>query len=102
MSTAVVVAPPQPCARKFVALVRGGDQVTHLVTLLFAASVFVVTVFLVYELWIHSEPSRAKFGFSFLWKSVWDPVSVEFGAWPFIYGTVLTSVVALLDRKSTR
>ncbi len=45
---------------------RDGDQIAHLVTLLFAASVFLVTVFLVYELWIHSGPSRAKFGFGFL------------------------------------
>ncbi len=64
--------------------------------MLFAASVFVVTVYLVYELWIHSAPSRAKFGFSFLWRTTWDPVANDFGALPFIYGTVLTSFVALL------
>src|SRR5271169_2779933 len=95
MSTAVINAPPQSRARKLGKLLTG-DQVSHLVTLLFAASVFVVTVMLVYELWIHSEPSRAKFGLTFLWKQTWDPVSSEFGAWPFIYGTVLTSVLALL------
>ncbi len=75
---------------------RDGDQIAHLVTLIFAASVFLVTVFLVYELWIHSGPSRAKFGLSFLTGKTWDPVTEQFGALPFIYGTVLTSFFALL------
>jgi phosphate transport system permease protein len=91
-----MAAPPQSRARKYVRLLRNGDQVAHLVTLLFAASVFLVTVLLVYELWIHSEPSRVKFGLSFLWKQTWNPVTNEFGALPFIYGTVLTSLLALL------
>ena len=56
---------------------------------------FLVTVFLVYELWIHSGPSRAKFGFHFLTGRTWDPVAEQFGALPFIYGTVLTSFIAL-------
>jgi phosphate transport system permease protein len=94
MSTAVIAAPPKARARKLAPL--SGDQVSHLVTFIFAASIFVITVLLVYELWIHSEPSRAKFGFSFLWRQSWNPVTGEFGAWPFIYGTVLTSVLALL------
>jgi phosphate transport system permease protein len=96
MGTAAATAPPQPRQRKLVDFWRGGDQITHLVTLIFAASVFLVTVFLVYELWIHSAPSRAKFGFSFLTGKTWDPVAEQFGALPFIYGTVLTSVLALL------
>ena len=96
MSTAVMAAPPQSRARKYVKLLANGDQVTHLVTLLFAASVFVVTVLLVYQLWIRSEASRSKFGLSFLWSQTWDPVTGQFGAWPFIYGTVLTSILALI------
>src|SRR6202046_5509534 len=96
MGTAVVTAPQQTRSRKLVKLLRDGDQIAHLVTFLFAASVFLVTVFLVYELWIHSGPSRAKFGFGFLTGRVWDPVAERFGALPFIYGTVLTSFLALL------
>src|ERR1700722_9439881 len=96
MGTAVVTAPPQPRPRTLAKFWRDGDQIAHLVTLIFAASVFLVTVFLVYELWIHSGPSRAKFGFSFLTGKVWDPVAEQFGALPFIYGTVLTSFLALL------
>jgi phosphate transport system permease protein len=96
MGTAVIAAPPQPAARSFLKRLRDGDKAAHLITLIFAASVFLVTVFLVYELWIHSSTSRAKFGLGFLFTSSWDPVAEKFGALPFIYGTVLTSVLALL------
>jgi phosphate transport system permease protein len=94
--TAVIAAPPQPAARKFVKRLRDGDQAAHLITLIFAASVFLVTVLLIYELWIHSTSSRAKFGLGFLFTSTWDPITEKFGALPFIYGTVLTSLLALL------
>jgi len=38
---------------------------------------------------------RHKFGWSFLWSSAWNPVTEQFGALPFIYGTVITSFLAL-------
>src|SRR5260221_3548885 len=93
---AVVSVPPQSGARKFVNRLRNGDQVAHLITLIFAASVFLVTVLLVYELWIHSSASRGKFGLAFLFTQTWDPIAEKFGGLPFIYGTVLTSILALL------
>ena len=73
-----------------------GDGVAHLVTLLFAASILLVTVFLISSLWKTSEPSRALFGWSFLKGSDWDAVTDKFGALPFVYGTLLTSVLALV------
>ena len=93
----MIAAPPQPAARKFVKLLRDGDKAAHLITFIFAASVFLVTVFLVYQLWIQSSPARAKFGFGFLFSKSWDPIAEKFGALPFIYGTVLTSLLALLS-----
>lgn len=39
--------------------------------------------------------SLKKFGFSFFIRDIWDPVKEEFGALPFIYGTLLTSFIAL-------
>ncbi len=92
----MIAAPPQPAARKFVKLLRDGDKAAHLITLIFAASVVLVTLFLIYELWIQSSPARAKFGFGFLFTKTWDPIAEKFGALPFIYGTVLTSLLALL------
>ncbi len=55
-----------------------------------------VTVLVAYELWIHSAESRARFGLGFLFSRVWDPIAEHFGALPFIYGTLLTSLLALL------
>jgi phosphate transport system permease protein len=36
------------------------------------------------------------FGFKFLWTSVWDPVGEVFGALPFLYGTMVSAIIALL------
>ncbi len=74
---------------------RSGDEIAHLLTLIFAASVLLVTAMLVYELWIHSAESRTQFGWKFFVTSTWDPVFGQFGAWPFIYGTLVTTAVAL-------
>jgi phosphate transport system permease protein len=70
--------------------------VAHLVTLVFASSVLLVTALLVWTLWSGSGLTRAKFGFQFLSGTNWDPVAGDFGALPFIWGTVLTSVLALV------
>jgi phosphate transport system permease protein len=55
-----------------------------------------ITTLLVVELYRNSEPSRAKFGWSFLWTRTWDPVAGQFGALPFIYGTLVTSALAMI------
>ncbi len=51
---------------------------------------------LILELFRSSSEARHKFGWEFLFTSKWDPVAGQFGALPFIYGTVVTSIVALL------
>jgi phosphate transport system permease protein len=76
--------------------VWSGDQSARLLTLVFAASVLLVTVLLISQLWQSSGPSRAKFGLHFFAGTNWDPVAGDFGALPFVYGTLLTSVLALL------
>src|SRR5258708_8781730 len=99
MAQTAIVSAPQPHqtgARKFVARLRNGDQVAHLITLIFAASVFLVTVLLVYELWIHSSASRGKFGVALRVTQTWDPSAEKFGGLPLIYGALLTSILALL------
>ena len=68
----------------------------YLITLIFAAAIILVTIAIVWQLWLHSSPARQKFGFSFLTSKLWNPVTDQFGAWPFIYGTILTSFLALL------
>lgn len=55
-----------------------------------------ITGFLVWELWVHSALARQRFGWRFFISRAWDPAFGHFGALPFIYGTVVTSVIALL------
>ncbi|HMD84776.1 MAG TPA: phosphate ABC transporter permease subunit PstC [Terriglobia bacterium] len=81
---------------KFIKHLRHGDEVAHLITLLAAASIIVVTVMVVYQLYVNSAMPRHKFGFEFFTGRTWDPVSGDFGALPFIYGTVVSSALALL------
>jgi phosphate transport system permease protein len=58
-------------------------------------TVVLLTVLLVYQLWVNSALPRHKFGLNFFTTSVWDPIMDEFGALSFIYGTLVTSAVAL-------
>jgi phosphate transport system permease protein len=52
--------------------------------------------FISYEMFVDSAESRHKFGFDFIFSSNWNPVTEEFGALPFIYGTIVSSLLALL------
>jgi phosphate transport system permease protein len=89
-------AGPVVGSRSFVSRLRDGDEIARVITFLFAASVVLVTILLVVELWLQSALPRHKFGFSFFLTRVWDPIAEQFGALPFIYGTVVTAAVALL------
>src|SRR5881397_3635702 len=51
---------------------------------------------IVYELITKSSLSWHAFGLKFFFRSEWDPVNEQFGALPFVYGTVVSSVVALV------
>lgn len=73
-----------------------GDQIAYTLTLVCAATIFLVTCLLVYTLWTDSDLSRHKFGWHFIFSGTWDPVKENFGAVPFMFGTVVTSVLALL------
>jgi len=80
----------------FLRRLRNGDEIAHFVTMIFGASILLVTTALVYELWIQSAQCRTKFGWSFLVTSTWDPINGIFGAWPYIYGTLVTTAIALV------
>ncbi|MEO8659874.1 MAG: phosphate ABC transporter permease subunit PstC [Bryobacteraceae bacterium] len=87
---------PPGGARSFLMRLRGGEEIAYTITFTAAAAIFVITALICYELFAQSEISRHKFGWAFLFTSEWDPVAGKFGALPFIYGTVITSVLALL------
>jgi phosphate transport system permease protein len=95
-STTVPSAGPISSSRSFLSKLREGDEIARIITFLFAASVVLLTVLLVYELWIGSSLPRHKFGFNFFRTSVWDPIFDHFGALPFIYGTTVTALVSLV------
>jgi phosphate transport system permease protein len=61
-----------------------------------AISVFVIVVLVVWELIDKSKLSLHQFGLRFFYGHDWDPVNGNFGAMPFIYGTLVSSVLALL------
>jgi phosphate transport system permease protein len=94
-TTALKGAGPVTGSRSFLAKLRDGDEIARLITLLFATTVVLITAALVWELWVNSALPRQKFGFHFFVTSVWDPIMDQFGALPFIYGTMVTSAVAL-------
>ena len=95
-TTALKSAGPVTGSRSFFSRLRDGDEIARLITLLFATTVVLITLALVWELWVNSALPRQKFGFHFFVTSVWDPIMDQFGALPFIYGTMVTSAVALL------
>src|ERR1700675_3088198 len=73
-----------------------GDQVFKVAMLLCGLAVLGTLVLIVYELVLRSGPSWHAFGFKFFAGSDWDPVSEKFGALPFIYGTLVSSLLALI------
>jgi phosphate transport system permease protein len=71
---------------------RGFELSVYAATTIFLA--LVVGLFL--ELLWSSRLSLSTFRFGFLWTSSWNPVTGQFGALPFIYGTVVSSAIAIL------
>ena len=95
-TTTVPSAGPISGSRSFLSRLREGDEIARMITFLFAASVVLITLLLVFELWQGSALPRHKFGFHFLATSVWDPIADQFGALPFIYGTIVTAAISLV------
>ena len=75
---------------------RLADNSFAAVMLLCALSIFAIVLFIFGILVLHSRPSLIQFGWKFFTRQAWDPVSGDFGALPFIYGTLATSLLALL------
>jgi phosphate transport system permease protein len=65
-------------------------------TLIFALSILAIASAIAWELFKNSTLSRHAFGWAFLTRQIWDPVAEDFGALPFIFGTLVSSLLALL------
>jgi phosphate transport system permease protein len=88
-------AGPSTGSRSFLSRLRSGDEIARAITFLFAATVVLITFLLVLQLWHDSSLPRHKFGLNFFTTRVWDPIAEQFGALPFIYGTIVTAAVSL-------
>src|SRR5947208_8645472 len=75
---------------------RFGDKAFEWLTLAMAFGVVLLVVLIGWQLWRGSSLAIQKFGFHFLTTSTWDPVAEQFGALPFIYGTAVSSLIALV------
>ncbi len=75
--------------------INAGDFLFKNLTLLFAIVVFSLVFLMAFEMYRSSRPAIAAFGWKFIWTSTWDPVQEVFGALPFIFGTVVSSILAL-------
>ena len=73
-----------------------GDRIFRILLTAAALAIPVLLGFLVFELWSGSRPAIARFGTDFLTTSTWDPVADQFGALPLIFGTLLSSLIALV------
>jgi phosphate transport system permease protein len=75
---------------------RVADHAFYLAMLGCALSVIGIVGLIVYELITKSNLSWHAFGMKFFFRSEWDPVNDQFGALPFVYGTLVSSALALL------
>jgi phosphate transport system permease protein len=75
---------------------RVADRAFYFAMLGCALSVIAIVGLIVYELITKSNLSWHAFGLKFFFRSEWDPVNDQFGALPFVYGTIVCSALALL------
>ena len=84
-------------------LARGGrrdhghtaDRVYDSILLVLGLALPVLFAFILYRVGVSAWPAMRAFGAAFLTRSDWDPVAGKFGALPFIFGTVVSSIIAV-------
>jgi phosphate transport system permease protein len=80
-------------------LLYHGDRPWQSLLVLISALVIILMLAIGGLLWVDSSGSRSAFGWSFLTPTAnpnWDPVNDQYQAWPFLYGTLETSLFAIL------
>lgn len=87
---------PRSVTRAMAPPSRFGDKAFEWLTLAMALAVVLLIILTGWQLWRGSLLAVQKFGFHFLATSTWDPVAEQFGALPFIYGTLVSGLIALL------
>jgi phosphate transport system permease protein len=90
-SIATAAAVPRPLGR-----LRLTDTIFHHLTRGAAVSVLVILSGVIIALIQGALPALSEFGFSFLYEERWNPVTEKFGAFAPIYGTLVTSCIAMV------
>jgi phosphate transport system permease protein len=95
MPSAAASTPPSDLARRDARSALGDRIFAGLCT---GAGIFVLILLgaIIVELFIGALPAFRAFGVPFVWGETWDPVAEEFGALVPIYGTIITSILALM------
>lgn len=73
-----------------------GDSVFSGIALCFALSIIVILMFMAGAMVLESLPAIKAFGLRFLTGSTWDAVQEDFASLPYLYGSVVSSLLALL------
>ncbi len=75
---------------------RRAEGTFKTLVLIAAIGMIVLLVGVIVLLYVDARPAIERYGFAFLISSDWDPVFENFGAAPYIFGTIVTSVLALI------
>ena len=89
-------AAPLPATARMKPVSQANELLFRLLCLALACVVIVLVILVGYQLWKGAGDTFHKFGLGFLTKSDWDPNTDTYGALPFIYGTLVTSLLGLL------
>lgn len=84
---------------RFRKTIHHGDIPWQVIIILMSIIIILVMISIGVMLWRGSGNARAQFGWSFVLPTSdasWDPVNNHFQSWPFIYGTLLTSIAAIV------
>jgi phosphate transport system permease protein len=85
-----------PAAARPARVINLGDRSYLGLLTAIGLSIFGVAAVILVVIWHTAQPAVAKFGLGFITGTDWDPVQESFGALPFIYGTLVTSALALM------
>ena len=92
-STTYETAPPETDLRR--RGIRLGDVLFKGIAIVAALAATVLLGLIAWKVLQLARPAIQHFGLSFVWTDAWNPVTQDFGALAFVYGTVVTSVIAL-------
>jgi len=86
---------PSAVSRRLSPTGNKGDAIFHLAISATSVIVVLIVIAMIMALASHATVSIRQFGFSFLTSREWDPIKGHFGSLAFIYGTIVSSLIAL-------